>query len=289
MLLVYKRVENWFLGRFVVSVHWLNSKYNPELMQVVCAIVSAEREEGEIKLERFGVAGTIGLLEELDKLGILKGRDKHFPEGVTARHFSAKSLLDWTVNEYLTSFVDSHGAYPLSVSDKEHVETIKAVKAFLSTEFFKNYFYGRVFRRIEHFYCLDNLTDILQDLFMEANLSKTPVQNNKEYHLLLNASKKIKKNYPYGHQAEIQGEIDSYFYRNPNSDEKKLIDLIQSELDQGLDMIPIKEIIIKMHEKGFTKQKTLNTLKKLEENGDGFYPRKEYFKLIKQIPKRWFK
>lgn len=271
-----------------MTIHWLDAGYNPELMNVIKEIITSERLKRSVFLSKsFGVAGSIALLKELDSVGILKGRDEDFPECATFEHFNAQGLLDYVTKIYLHELEQEKIAF--NVPQKVYEETITLVKKFVKTSFFKRHFYKEIHYRIDQYPILANLTEIIQRLLTEFDLTQKPIQNNQEYKIFVEASKKIKKNFLFGRHYMIQNEINDYFFVKQEEGEKELIKLLKEEKEDGLDISLITRLITKMSKKNYSKSQALSLINKLFKKGIIFNPRPGYVEIVNSTPERWFK
>ncbi|MFA6064921.1 MAG: hypothetical protein WCW44_01945 [archaeon] len=271
------------------GIHWLSDEDNPELLSVIKELIRAERDRSiSILSVRFGVAGTIVLLDKLEKIGIIK-RDKEYflTECASPTDLLPQGLLDFVANSYLSKIIEHKKLSAVSKVDYE--KTIAAVKEFLKTNLFKSYFFNEVYANIDEYHTLSSLTNIFQDLLMETYLvNKKPIKNETEFTIFLEASILIRQHFPFGKNADIQQKITDYFFMNPDMEEAQLIKVINEVLETGVDMVSIDEIVKKMSMLEINSKKTLSLIDKLEFQGKAYKPHKGYLKLTRILPKRWF-
>jgi len=270
-----------------------------EISSTLIAIFELQREESnDLEVERInertgvGREGTMAILKKFKKVGFVDYKCEKLGKGeeLDVEYLEDIKLIPQKVFEYavnlLVEQIKMTGKFdkkPASITNN----LIKDVKELMKTRFIKKYFFYNLIYPTTQVKSLTDLNDCLTDLLVDSEpLSKSITENKSEYELLLKVSQKVKKFGLYSSRNRIQRELESYFAKA--TDKKELFSIIEKELDSGLDMVPDKEAIKQMKNKGYSEKETKKIFEELEKNGDAYKPRQGYWKLTGQLPKKWF-
>ena len=250
---------------------------NPELFEIIKEIITREQigESGIITV-KYGLIGTKLLLEKIAKLGIIK-LTEDFKYSANGFIFLPKGLLAWVKKDYLNELKNDE------INEKITKKELKAISDFLETRFYKEYFLSKIYFRAQRYEMLSDLKEITNDLLVDVNLTKIGCKKP-EYLLFSKASKIAKKTMLYSHQRCIQNNVEGHF--SITKKQQLFLDKM-NEFLKDTDMVPFEVIVEELMKSKITQKEVFEIAESLEEKGELFKPRHNYYKTTSIKVKKW--
>jgi hypothetical protein len=211
---------------------------------------------------RFGKNETNTILEKLEKENLVRIIDKTNDQWKFEVIFI--NLFNWAKKRYLkNSYLSSS-------------EDIAKIEEFFETNFYKKYFFRVLINQTNNFKNLNDLETIPKNLFKINQKIINPVKKT-EYELFLTAKELIEIYYCDFYDPKTI--FREYFTPLPEN-AKKTLDLVTKALNQGLEMVPIEQLLF---ENPFeTEEELMKNIDYLRMKAFIYPPKHNFYKTIDQ-------